>query len=122
MRHQALHDLVTGLPRELRVTDQDIRNAIGHSIEELVESVKEVLETTQPEIVSDVMQRGIYLAGGGALIRGIPEFLTGALGVAVIVAPDPLTAVVRGTAIVLNDLDAYRDALLKSDDELVPTE
>ncbi|OGG50316.1 rod shape-determining protein [Candidatus Kaiserbacteria bacterium RIFCSPHIGHO2_01_FULL_54_36] len=115
-------DLVTGLPRELRVTDQDIRNAIGHSIEELVESVKEVLETTQPEIVSDVMQRGIYLAGGGALIRGIPEFLTGALGVAVIVAPDPLTAVVRGTAIVLNDLDAYRDALLKSDDELVPTE
>ena len=115
-------DLVTGLPRELRVTDQDIRNAIGPSIEELVESVKEVLETTQPEIVSDVMQRGIYLAGGGALIRGIPEFLTGALGVAVIVAPDPLTAVVRGTAIVLNDLDAYRDALLKSDDELVPTE
>ena len=115
-------DLVTGLPREMSVTDQDVRNAIGHSIEELVESVKEVLETTQPEILSDVMQRGIYLAGGGALIRGLPEFLTGALGVAVIVAPDPLTAVVRGTSVVLNDLDAYREALLKSDDELVPTE
>jgi len=115
-------DLVTGLPREMSVTDQDVRNAIGHSIEELVESIKEVLETTQPEIVSDVMQRGIYLAGGGALIRGLPEFLTGAIGVAVIVAPDPLTAVVRGTSVVLNDLDAYREALLKSDDELVPTE
>lgn len=115
-------DLVTGLPREMRVTDQDIRNAIGHSIEELVEGVKEVLETTPPEIVSDVMQRGVYLAGGGALIRGLPEFLTSALGIAVIVAPDPLTAVVRGTSIVLNDIDAYRDALLKSDDELVPTE
>ena len=115
-------DLVTGLPREMSVTDHDVRNAIGHSIEELVESIKEVLETTQPEIVSDVMQRGIYLAGGGALIRGLPEFLTGALGVAVIVAPDPLTAVVRGTSVVLNDLDAYREALLKSDDELVPTE
>src|SRR3989339_1486824 len=93
-------DLVTGLPREMSVTDHDVRNAIGHSIEELVESIKEVLETTQPEILSDVMQRGIYLAGGGALIRGLPEFLTGALGVAVIVAPDPLTAVVRGTSVV----------------------
>ena len=115
-------DLVTGLPREMRITDQDVRNAIGHSIEELIESIKEVLETTPPEIISDVMQRGIYLAGGGALIRGIPDFLTNALGIAFIVAPDPLTAVVRGTAIVLDDLDAYRDALLKSDDELVPTE
>ncbi|PIR84065.1 rod shape-determining protein [Candidatus Kaiserbacteria bacterium CG10_big_fil_rev_8_21_14_0_10_51_14] len=115
-------DLVTGLPREMRITDQDVQNAIGHSIEELVESVKAVLETTQPEIVSDIMQRGIYLAGGGALIRGIPDFLSNALGVTVILTPDPLTAVVRGTAIVLNDMDRYRDALLKSDDELVPTE
>lgn len=115
-------DLVTGLPREMRMTDQDVRNAIGHSMEELVEAIKEVLELTPPEILSDVMQRGVYLAGGGALIRGIPEFLTRHLGVPVVVAPDPLTAVVRGTAIVLNDLDLYRDALLRSDDELVPTE
>jgi rod shape-determining protein MreB len=115
-------DLVTGLPREMRLTDQDVRNAIGHSVEELIERVKEVLETTPPEILSDIMQRGIYLAGGGALIRGMPEFLTQSLGVPVIVAPDPLTAVVRGTSIVLNDLEAYRETLLKSDDELVPTE
>ncbi len=114
-------DLVTGLPRELRVTDQDVRNAIGHSIEELIEAIKEVIESTPPEILSDVMQRGIYLAGGGALIRGIPEFLSRSLGVPVVVAPDPLTAVARGTSIVLNDLDAYRETLLKSDDELVPT-
>ncbi len=115
-------DLVTGLPREVTIVDQDVRNAIGHSMEELVESMKEVLETTPPEIVSDVMQRGIYLAGGGALIRGLPEFLTIALGVPVVVAPDPLTAVVRGTAVVLDDIDAYQEALLRSDDELVPTE
>lgn len=115
-------DLVTGLPREMVVTDQDVRNAIGHSIEELVEAVKEVLETTPPEIISDVMQRGVYLAGGGALIRGLPQFLTSALGIPVVVAPDPLTAVVRGTSIVLDDLEAYREALLRSDDELVPTE
>lgn len=115
-------DLVTGLPREMVLTDQDIRNAIGHSVEELVEAVKEVLETTQPEIISDIMRRGIYLAGGGALIRGLPDFLTSALGVPVVVAPDPLTAVVRGTSIVLNDLEGYRETLLKNDDELVPTE
>lgn len=115
-------DLVTGLPRELVVTDQDVRNAIGHSIEELVEAIKEVLETTPPEIISDVMQRGIYLVGGGALIRGLPQFLTSALGVPVVVTPDPLTAVVRGTSVVLDDLEAYREALLRSDDELVPTE
>ncbi|MEK7133015.1 MAG: rod shape-determining protein [Patescibacteria group bacterium] len=115
-------DLVTGLPRELVVTDQDVRNAIGHSVEELIEAVKEVLETTQPEIIADVMQRGIYLAGGGALIRGLPQFLTSALGVPVVVSSDPLTAVVRGTSVVLDDLEAYREALLRSDDELVPTE
>jgi len=115
-------DLVTGLPREVIVTDEDMRTAIGHSIDDLVESIKEVLETTPPEILSDVMQRGIHLAGGGALIRGLPEFLTASLGVPVVVAPDPLTAVVRGTAIVLADMDAFRESLLKNDDELVPTE
>jgi rod shape-determining protein MreB len=114
-------DLVTGLPREMSITDQDVRNAIGHSIEELVEAVKEVLEITPPEIVADIMQHGIYLVGGGALIRGLPEFLTAALGVPVVVAPDPLTAVVRGTSVVLSDLDAHRHMLLRSDDELVPT-
>lgn len=115
-------DLATGLPREIIISDEDIRNAIGHSIDELVEAVKEVLEITPPELVADVMQRGIYLAGGGALIRGLPEFLSAALGVPVIVAPDPLTAVVRGTGFVLDDIDAYREALVKTDDELVPTE
>lgn len=115
-------DLVTGLPREIVISDLDIRNAIGHSIEELVEAVKEVLETTPPEIISDIMSRGIYLAGGGALIRGLPEFLTAALGVPVVVAPDPLTAVVRGTSAVLDDMDKYQEAILRSDDELVPTE
>ena len=115
-------DLVTGLPREIKISDQDVRNAIGHSFEELVDSINEVLENTPPEIVSDVMRRGIYLAGGGALIRGLPEFLSAALGVPVVVAPDPLTAVVRGTSTVLDDMQAYREALLRSDDELVPTE
>ncbi len=115
-------DLVTGLPRELIITDADVRNAIGHSIDELVEAIKEVLETTPPEILADVMRGGVYLAGGGAQIRGLSEFLTAALGIPVTVASDPLTAVVRGTSIVLEDMELYRDVLLKNDEELVPTE
>lgn len=115
-------DLITGLPREILVTEADVRNAIQHSIEELVDAVKEMLETTPPEVISDVMQKGIYLVGGGALIRGLPELLTDSLGVQVVVAKDPLTAVVRGTAVMLDDFDAYKDALLTSDDELAPTQ
>jgi len=115
-------DIISGLPRELVITDQDIRNAISHSIEELIDSIKEVLETTPPEIISDIMRRGVHLAGGGALIRGLPEYLSRSIGLPVVVAADPLTAVVRGTSVVLGDLDRYGDTLLKSDDELVPTE
>ena len=115
-------DVVSGLPREIIVTDQDIRDAIAHSVEDLVESIKEVLETTPPEIIADVMRRGVYLVGGGALIKGLPEFLTAALGVPVVVALDPLTAVVRGTSAILEDMELYRESLLRSDDELVPTE
>lgn len=115
-------DLVTGLPREIRIFDSDVRNAIGHTIEELAEAAKEVLEATPPEILSDIMQRGIYLCGGGALIRGLPQYLTTELGVSVVVAPDPLTTVVRGTAVILEDFASYCDTLVRSDDELVPTE
>ncbi len=115
-------DLVTGLPREIVVTDQDVRNAIGHSIEELVETIKGVIEDTPPEIVGDVMRRGIHLAGGGALIHGLAEFLTKSLGVQVVVAADPLTAVVRGTGIILSDMDLYAEVILARDDELVPSE
>lgn len=115
-------DLVTGLPREIVVTDQDVREAIHHSITQLVDITKEVLETTPPEIVSDVMQAGIYLAGGGALIRGLPELLSEMLGgVTVHVAEDPLTAVVRGTGIILDDINAYRESLKDHENQLSPT-
>lgn len=119
--HARGRDLVSGLPREIIVTDEDIRNAIGHSVDDLVEQVKDIVESAPPELLADVMQRGVYLAGGGAMIRGLPEFLTSALGVMVIVAPDPLTAVVRGTAVILENLERYREALKQNDEELVPT-
>jgi len=113
-------DLVTGLPREVIVTDSDIREAISQSMDTLIESTKEVLETTPPEILADVMHRGIYLAGGGALIKGLDTLLTEFLKIPVHVAPDPLTAVARGTGIILEDLEHFREVLIANEDELPP--
>ena len=114
-------DLVTGLPREVIITDADVREAIGASIDTLLDSVKEVLETTPPEILSDVMKNGIYLSGGGALIRGLPHILSEYVGIPVFVADDPLTAVARGAGIILEDLPLYYDMLIQNEDELPPT-
>ena len=113
-------DLVTGLPREVVITDADIREALMDSVGLLIESVKEVLETTPPEVLSDVMARGIVLVGGGALIQGLSELLGAQLKIPIHVAHDPLTAVARGTGVVLDDLEAYMDILIDHHDELPP--
>ncbi len=111
-------DLVTGLPREVVVTDADVREAIGISINELVEATKEVLETTPPEIVSDIMKRGIHVAGGGALIRGLTEVIADYTKIPIYVADDPLTAVARGTGIILENIEKYREVLIENEDDL----
>lgn len=113
-------DLVTGLPREVVITDKDIREALTGSLETLINSVKEVLELTPPEIVSDIMHRGIVLVGGGSMIQGLRNVLENEIGIPVYVADDPLTAVVRGTGIVLENMDAYREVLIDNEDEIPP--
>lgn len=111
-------DLVTGLPREVVITDSDIREAMTSSIDNLLESAKEVLETTPPEILSDVMNRGIHLVGGGALIKGLDGLLSSTLKLPVYIAEDPLTAIARGTGIILDDLEKFKDILIENEDEL----
>ena len=113
-------DLISGLPREVIITDSDIREAISQSIDTLIESTKEVLEITPPEIVSDIMQRGIYLCGGGALIKGLAEIIEEYTKIPVHVAQDPLTAVCRGTGIILDDMEKYKEVLIVSENELPP--
>lgn len=113
-------DLVTGLPREVIITDADLREALSGSIETLVNSVREVLEITPPEILADIIDRGIFLAGGGALLNGLPELLAEELNIAIHVAPDPLSAVARGTGVILEDLEKYADILIQNEDELPP--
>lgn len=113
-------DLVTGLPKEVVITDTDVREAIAQSVYTLVESVKEVLETTPPEILSDVMGRGLHLAGGGALLRGLGELLHDVVKIPIHITEDPLTAVARGTGIILENLEYYREVLIVNDDDLPP--
>jgi rod shape-determining protein MreB len=111
-------DLITGLPREIMITDSDIRHALEESISIIVEGVREVLETTPPEIMSDVMNRGMYIAGGGALIRGLDKVLFDTFKIPVYVADDPLSAVARGCGIVLEDIEKYREVLIGDHDTL----
>ncbi len=113
-------DLVTGLPRQVIVTDSDIREAILPSILSLVDGVKEVLETTPPELLSDIMHRGLVLSGGGAMIRGLDILLKNTLKIPIYIAEDPLTAVARGTGVLLDDFDTYKEVLLNTDDSSVP--
>lgn len=111
-------DLVTGLPREAVITDVDIREAMYSSITQLVDVIREVLETTPPEVLSDIMQKGITLAGGGALIRNLPQLLEMQLKVPVAVADDPLTAVARGTGVILENIPLYKDILVENTDDI----
>ena len=108
-------DLATGLPREVTLTDTHIREALQPSLDKLMEAMKEVIESTPPELLSDVLERGVTVFGGGALLRGLPELLSKMLGVPVFVATDPLTAVVRGTGIITEDPRVWSGIFLHED-------
>ncbi|HET8575247.1 MAG TPA: rod shape-determining protein [Candidatus Paceibacterota bacterium] len=114
-------DLVSGLPREVMVTDEDIKKAVAPSLEKLLEAVKEILEETPPEILSDILKRGIVFVGGGALIRGLREAFEEELQIPIHTVSDPLSCVARGTGLVLENFSLYKDALIKDDDAFEPS-
>ncbi len=89
-------DLENGLPRSVKLTDGEIREALGPIIHEIITGISDVLEETPPELISDIMERGIFLAGGGSLIHGISKAISDATKMPVYIAEDPLTCVVRG--------------------------
>src|SRR3989338_6918489 len=111
-------DLVTGLQKEIVITDTDIRDALSQSVESLIETIREVLESTPPDILSDIMQRGVYLSGGGALIKGLAELIESEINIPVHITADPLTTVARGTGIILEDLESFRNILIENEGEL----
>ncbi|MBK9228538.1 MAG: rod shape-determining protein [Ignavibacteria bacterium] len=106
-------DLVAGVPKITEVSSVEIRESLNSPVIQMIEAVKVALEKTAPELSSDLLDRGIFLTGGGALIKGLDERIKMETGVPVHVADDPLTAVARGTGKVLENLDNYKKVLLR---------
>lgn len=104
-------DLVSGLPKEVVVDDREIRHVLDKSIKILVDTIKSAIEEAPPELVADIMHGGIVLAGGGSLLRGLDKRIAEETLMPVHVCEDPLTAVVRGTGIILEDIEKLREVL-----------
>ncbi len=107
-------DLTTGLPRNIKITSEQIQSAMEESISEIIEIVKLTLEKTPPELASDIMEKGIVLAGGGALIKNLDKLISQKTGMPVYVAEDPLDCVVKGTGKTLEDLDRLKVVLINA--------
>lgn len=105
-------DLVSGIPKTVTVHEDEIREALSESVAVIINTIKVALENTPPELASDIVDRGIVLAGGGALLRGLDALLRQETGLPVIVADDPLCAVVNGVGKVLDELDILRRVAL----------
>ncbi|MEK7818254.1 MAG: rod shape-determining protein [Bacteroidota bacterium] len=107
-------DLVNGIPKIIEVNSAEIREALNETVQAIVDAVKLILEKTPPELASDILERGIMLTGGGALLRGLDERLRLETNLPIHIAEDPLSAVVRGTGKVLENLDRFSKMLIKS--------
>ena len=107
-------DLVAGVPKNLKLSSVQVREALVEPIERIVEAVRQSLERTPPELASDILDRGIILTGGGALLRSLDKRLRQETNLPVVIAEDPLTCVVRGTGKVLENMQQYSKVLMKS--------
>ncbi len=104
-------DMITGLPKIIEVTSDDVTNAIQNEIEGILATVKEVLHKTPPELAADVMDKGIVLTGGSAMLRNLDRLIAEATGVPVFVAEDPQLCVAKGTGVALENLEAYKRSI-----------
>lgn len=107
-------DLTTGLPRNVVITSTQVEEAMKNSINEIVEIVKTTLEKTPPELASDIVEKGIVLAGGGALIKNLDKLLSQKTGMPVYIAENPLECVVKGTGKTLEDLERLKSVLINA--------
>jgi rod shape-determining protein MreB len=110
-------DLVSGLPKEISISSEEIRDAIHRSVRSIVLAIKDAIEETPPELTADLINRHIYLAGGGALLRGLDEAITDETKIDAKIVDDPLTAVVRGCGLVLESIDTLKSVLVSTDRE-----
>ena len=107
-------DLNTGLPKNIIIDSQQIEEAMREPINDIVEIVKLTLEKTPPELSSDVMEKGIILAGGGALIRNLDKLISEKTGIPVVIAENPLHCVAKGAGKTLEDLEKLKTILVNS--------
>ncbi|MEZ5350950.1 MAG: rod shape-determining protein, partial [Microthrixaceae bacterium] len=110
-------DLVTGLPKTIVTSTHEIREAIAEPVTSVIDAVKVTLDRTPPELAADIMERGIMLAGGGALLKGLPERLAAETGMPICIAPRPLDAVALGSGQILEEFDALEGLLPSSERE-----
>ena len=110
-------DFITGLPRREIITSEEIREALREPVNAIIEAIRLTLEQTPPELAADIFDRGMVLTGGGALLRGIDKAIARETGLQVTIADDPITAVARGTGVVLDDLPRMSAVLESSDNE-----
>lgn len=107
-------DILRGLPKTIKITSNEICEAIQEELREIIQTVKLVLQNTPPELSADVIDKGMVMTGGGALLRRLDKLLTQAIGVPCYIAEDPLFCVVRGTGIALENLDSYKRSILST--------
>jgi len=105
-------DLISGLPHNIKVSSGEVCEAISDRLSEMVQVVKEVLRETPPELAADIMDKGMIISGGGALLRNIDELIAEATGVPCFLAEEPLLCVAKGTGAVLDNLDIYKQAIM----------
>jgi len=110
-------DVVCGLPRQVMVTSMEIREALNDPIGQIIACVMRTLESAEPELAADLVENGIHLAGGGALLRGLDQMIASATGLSVKVVDDPLCCVARGTSVYLENLSAWKDTMESDADE-----
>lgn len=104
-------DAGTGMPREIAIKSNQVRTAISKSLRSIIDSVKEVIEVAPPELVGDMLKQGIYICGGGALLRGFDELIEKETSVVTTVADDPLTCVARGLGQIIDNFELHRSLL-----------
>lgn len=113
-------DLTKGLPKEIKIKEEDIREALLPSLNKIVDAIQFTLENTPPELSSDIISEGIYLSGGTALLRGLDKLISEKIGLKTTIVEDPLTAVIRGIGFILEDLQEYTDILININREKPP--
>lgn len=104
-------DLTRGLPKEIKVKEEDVREAITPSLMKIIDAIKNTIEITPPELIGDIMESGIILSGGTSLLRGFDKLIAKSIDLPVKIIDDPITSVIRGIGIVLEDIDSYKDFL-----------